>query len=89
MSSHFLGSKAPVHVTVALEDMCLNHKCHVSPLLPLRSLLLSTISHGKEYPFGHSGSAVPAMFPPSLLPPTSLLSFGEGVGDWRESLAAV
>lgn len=32
MSSHFQGRRAPVCVTVALEDMCFNHKCPIPQL---------------------------------------------------------
>lgn len=85
MSSHFLGSRAPICVTVAVEDICLNHKC--SSLLSLNLLLLSMMSHGKEYLCCQSGSVVQATSSPSPLPSTSLLAFGDRAWGWRETLA--
>lgn len=47
MSGHSLGSRVPVCVMAALEDMCLTTN---SPMLPpFRFLLLNVISHSKEY----------------------------------------
>jgi len=44
-------------------------------LFPLpQFLLLSTMLHGVEYPFGHSGSAVTAVSPHSFPPTASLLA---------------
>lgn len=37
-------------------------------------LFLTMTAHSMEYPFGQFGSAVPAVFPPNLLPTPSLLS---------------
>jgi len=47
-------------------------------------LLLSTLSYGKEYPFGQFGSAVLAMSLPDLLPTPWPVEQG-----WRDSPDAV
>ena len=44
-------------------------------------LLLSMTSHGLEYPFGQSGSAVPAVSPPGSPCTPSLLAGRAGQGE--------
>jgi len=46
----------------------------------LLAFLLSMTSHSMKYPFGQFGSVLLATSPPSLLPTSSLLAFGRGVG---------
>jgi len=45
------------------------------PLFPAFVML-----HGSEHPFGHLGSAVLAISPPSVLPIPPAMAFGEGFG---------
>lgn len=57
--------------------------CCFPPSLPftptfLLAFIAEEMSYGMEYPFGEVGSAVLAMFPPKILPTTSLVVKGGG-----------
>ena len=78
MFSHPQESRAPPLIAVTLEDKHRHSKCPPLPSSSPSILLLSIMSHGMEYPFGHLASAVPVVSPPSFLCTPSLLAGGVG-----------
>jgi len=80
MSRHFPGSKASVHIVIALEDKHCNNKClphtHFCFLL---AFIVEWTSYGVEYSFGQLGSAILVMYHPKTLPTPSLLGDSGGM----------
>jgi len=86
MSSHFLGSRASVHIAVALEDKCRNNECIPHFLL---AFIAEQMSYGMEYPCGQFRSAVLDTSAPKILPTPSLLLRGESWRDSRDAIRAL
>jgi len=68
MSSHFLGSRASVHVTVSPEDKYHNNQC-LPPSFFLLAFITEQTSYGMDYPLGQLGQlswlcALPRSCPP-------------------------
>jgi len=72
--SHCQESRASSCVSGTRDDKHHDHKCSPFLRLSMRFFWLSKTSCGMEYPFGHLGSAVPAVpLPTSCVPPAYLL----------------
>ena len=77
--SHLQDSRAPSCVAVTWEDKRHRSECPPLPSSSPSSILQSMTSHGLGCPLGQSGSAVPAVSPPTpCAPPAcSLVGWGE------------